>query len=169
MGLPFELVEDFNTRWYVTREVHIFEKRAACVQIAQLANLMNALIVLTAKEALGREIWNLERKEILAKIDGINEMVGTKDTFGNGMAAAALARQHGWQLTQPNRVRGQYFGLIVALEFHVAIVKISRTELLELPFGSLAVTEEKSPRIGESVRMSFKDGVLTATIKRNWT
>ena len=36
MGLPFELVENFNTRWYVSREVHIFEERAACVQIAQL-------------------------------------------------------------------------------------------------------------------------------------
>lgn len=134
---------------------------------AQVANLMNELIVLTAKEALGREIWNLERKEILTKIEGINEMIGTKDTFGNGMAAAELAKQYGWQLAQPNRERGQYFGLVVALEFHAAIVKISKTDLLELPFGSLAVTEERSPRIGDSVRMSFRDGVLTAKVMAN--
>lgn len=48
---------------------------------AQVENLMNALIGLTAKEALGRELWNRERKEILDKIDSINEIVGTKDTF----------------------------------------------------------------------------------------
>lgn len=133
---------------------------------AQVETLMSALIGLTAKEALVRELWNRERKEILEKIDRINEIVGTKDTFGNGMAAAELAKQCGWKLAQPNRVRGQYFGLVVALEFHAAIVKISSTDLLELPFGSLAVTEERSPRIGDSVRMSFRDGVLTATIAR---
>ncbi len=131
---------------------------------AQVANLMNELIVLTAKEALGREIWILERKEILTKIEGINEMVGTKDTFGNGMAAVTLTKQYGWKLAQPNRERGQYFGLVVALEFHAAIVKISKTDILELPFGSLAVTEECSPRIGDSVHMSFLNGVLTATV-----
>lgn len=128
---------------------------------------MNELFVLSAKEALGREIWNLERKEILTKIKGITEMVGTKDTFGNGMAAVALAKQYGWKLAQPNRERGQYFGLVVALEFHAAIVKVSKTDLLELPFGSLAVTEERSPRIGDSVRMSFRDGVLTAIVMGN--
>ena len=133
---------------------------------AQVVNLMNALIGLTAKEALGRELWNRERKEILDKIDSINEIVGTKDTFGNGMAAAELNRLHGWKLRQPNRARGQHFGLVVALEFHLAIVKITNTDLLELPFGSLAMTEERSPRIGDSVQMSFRDGVLTATVTR---
>lgn len=130
----------------------------------QIGQLINELFVLTAKEALEREIWNLERKEILTKIQGITEIVGTKDIFGNGMAAAALTKQYGWQLVQPNRVRGQYFGLVVALEFHSAIVKVSKTDILELPFGSLAVTEECSPRIGESVYMAFLNGVLTATV-----
>ncbi len=80
------------------------------------------------------------------------------------MAAIELARLHGWELKQPDRMRGKYFGLVVALEFHVAIVKVSDTYLLELPFGSMAVTEERSPRIGDSVQMSFRDGVLTATV-----
>jgi hypothetical protein len=78
-----------------------------------------------------------------------------------------LTKQYGWKLLQPNRERGQYFGLVVALEFHSAIVKVSNTDLLELPFGSLAVTEERSPQIGDSVHMAFRDGVLTATVTGN--
>lgn len=131
---------------------------------AQVEQLMNELFVLSAKEALGRELWNLERKEILRKIDSINEIVGTKDTFGNGLAAAELTRRYGWQLVQPNTVRGNYFGLVVALEFHAAIVKTPNNKMLELPFGSMAVTEEWSPQIGDSVRMAFRDGVLTVKV-----
>ena len=52
---------------------------------AKVENLTMMMIGLAAKEVLWREIWDLERKEILDEIDGINEIVGTKDTYGNGM------------------------------------------------------------------------------------
>ena len=133
---------------------------------AKVENLTIMMIGLAAKEVLWRERWDLERKEILAEIDGINEIVGTKDTYGNGMAAIELAKRYGWELMDPDRMRGQYFGLVVALEHHVAIVKIAATQMLEMPFGALAVTEEQSPKLGDSVRMGFKDGVLTATLVR---
>ena len=133
---------------------------------AKVENLTMMMIGLAAKEVLWRETWDLERKEILAEIDGINEIVGTKDTYGNGMAAIELAKRYGWELIEPDRMRGQYFGLVVALEHHVAIVKTSDTQMLELPFGALAVTEEQSPKLGDSVRMAFKDGVLTAVVTR---
>ena len=48
---------------------------------AKVENLTMMMIGLAAKEVLWREIWDQERKEILAKIDGINEIVGTKDTY----------------------------------------------------------------------------------------
>lgn len=131
---------------------------------SKVENLTMMMIGLAAKEILWREIWDLERKEILDAIESINEIVGTKDTYGNGMAAIELAKRYGWELMAPDRTRGQYFGLIVALEHHVAIVKIANTKILELPFGALAVTEEQSPRLGDSVRMGFKDGVLTAAV-----
>lgn len=133
---------------------------------AKVENLTMMMIGLAAKEVLWRETWDLERKEILAEIDGINEIVGTKDTYGNGMAAIELAKRYGWELIEPDRMRGKYFGLVVALEHHVAIVKIANTKILELPFGALAVTEEQSPKLGDSVRMGFKDGVLTAAVTR---
>ena len=133
---------------------------------AKVENLTMMMIGLAAKEVLWREIWDRERKEILAEIDGINEIVGTNDTYGNGMAASELAKRYGWELLKPDRMRGQYFGLVVALEHHVAIVKIGNTQMLELPFGALAVTEEQSPKLGDSVRMGFKDGVLTAAVQR---
>lgn len=133
---------------------------------AKVENLTLQVIGLAAKEVLWREIWDLERKEILHEIDGINEIVGTKDTYGNGMAAVELTKQYGWEMMEPDRMRGQYFGLVVALEHHVAIVKTSNTQMLELPFGALAVTEEQSPKLGDSVHMAFKDGVLTAAVTR---
>ena len=132
----------------------------------KIENLTTMMISLAAKEVLWRERWGLERKEILDKIDGINEIVGTKDTYGNGMAAIELAKRYGWEMMEPDRIRGQYFGLVVALEHHVAMVKITNTQMIELPFGALAVTEEQSPKLGDSVRMGFKDGVLTATVVR---
>lgn len=130
----------------------------------RVETLTNAMISLAAKEVLWRERWDLERQEILDNIDGINEIVGTKNTYGNGMAAIELTKRYGWIMMKPNRTRGAYFGKVVALEYHVAIVQITPTQMLELPFGALAVTEEKSPKLGDSVHMAFKDGVLTATV-----
>lgn len=132
----------------------------------QLRNLTIMMIGLTAKEALWREAWDLDRKEILAEFDRINEIVGTNDTYGNGMAAVELKKLYGWELQEPDRMRGQYFGQVVALEHHVALVKITPTKLIELPFGAMAVTEEESPRLGDSIRMEFKNGVLTAAVTR---
>lgn len=132
----------------------------------QLRNLIIMMIGLTAKEALWREIWDLDRKEILAEFDRINEIVGTNDTYGNGMAAIELKKLYGWELLEPDRERGQYFGMVVALEHHVALVKIMPTKIIELPFGAMAVTEVESPKLGDSIRMGFKNGVLTATVTR---
>lgn len=132
----------------------------------KVENLTMMMIGLAAKEVLWREIWDLERKEILDEIESINEIVGTKDTYGNGMAAIELAKRYGWEIMEPDRTRGKYAGLVVALEHHAAIVKIANKQMLELPFGALAVTEEQSPKLGDSVYMAFKDGVLTATMTR---
>ncbi len=133
---------------------------------AKIENLTMMMIGLTAKEALWREIWDIDRKEILAEFGRINEIVGTNGTYGNGMAAIELKKLYGWELQEPDRARGQYFGMVVALEHHVALVKITPTQMIELPFGAMAVTEEQSPKLGDSVRMGFKDGVLTATVVR---
>ena len=133
----------------------------------KVEDLMQMMVGLAAKEALWRETWDAGRREILSKIEGINEIVGTKDTYGNGMAAIELAKQYGWEMLEPDRMRGQFFGLVVALEHHAAIVKVADPQMLELPFGALAVTEEQSPRLGDSVWMGFKDGVLTAKVKRS--
>ena len=137
---------------------------------AELESLVNGLFGLTVKEALSRELWNLEYKELVKKIDHLTERVGTKDIYGNGMAALELSKQYGWRLVKPDRVRGQYFGMIVALEFHLAIVRLAQNNMMELPFGSMATTEERSPQIGDSVHMAFRDGVLTATVtpKGHW-
>lgn len=49
---------------------------------SKVENLTMMMIGLAAKEVLWREIWDLERKEILEAIGSINEIVGTKDTYG---------------------------------------------------------------------------------------
>ena len=47
---------------------------------AKIENLTMMMIGLTAKEALWREIWDIDRKEILAEFGRINEIVGTNGT-----------------------------------------------------------------------------------------
>ncbi|WP_426148738.1 hypothetical protein [Polaromonas sp. DSR2-3-2] len=131
---------------------------------AKIDDLTRAMVGLVAKEVLWRQAWDRERKEILDKIDGINEIVGTKDTYGNGLAAVELTRRFGWELVVPNRMGGHYYGTVVAMERHLALVKFASTKMLELPFGAMAVTQEQSPKLGDSVLMVFKNGVLTATV-----
>lgn len=58
---------------------------------AKVENLTMMMIGLAAKEVLWREIWDLERKEILAEIDGIHEIVGTKDNCGEAVHAVKRA------------------------------------------------------------------------------
>ena len=131
---------------------------------AKIDDLTRMMIGLVAKEVLWRQAWDLERKEILDKMDGINEIVGTKDTYGNGLAAVELTRRFGWTLVEPNRMRDHYYGTVVAMERHLALVKYADTKMVELPFGAMAVTQEQSPKLGDSVHMAFKNGVLTARV-----
>ena len=138
--------------------------KTPCLNIEEQLRNMKLMIGLTAKEALWRESWDLDRKEILAEFDRIGEIVGVNDTYGNGMAAIHLKKLYGWELQEPDRERGQYFGTVVALEHHVALVKFMPTKIIELPFGAMVVTEEESPNLGDSIRMDFKNGVLTATV-----
>lgn len=127
----------------------------------KVETLTMKLITLSAKEALDRALWDIERKELLSELDRINEVVGVKDTFGNGMAAIELKKRFGWVLVKTNLERGTYYGYVVALERHLALVKFTNTDLVELPFGSMAATEEESPKLGDTVRMDYKNGVLT--------
>lgn len=69
----------------------------------------------------------------------------------------------GLEITEPDRARGQYFGMVLALDHRAALIKISRTNLIELPFAELREGLSR-PRMGDSVRFGYKNGVLAATV-----
>jgi hypothetical protein len=63
----------------------------------------------------------------------------------------------------PNQARGQYFGVVMGLDHRAALVKVARTDALELPFRSLQAGHAR-PDLGDKVQMSFKNGVLTVGV-----
>lgn len=75
----------------------------------------------------------------------------------------ALRKSSPVEITHPERVRGQYFGIVLAIDHRAAVVKISRTDLIELPFAELAEGQSR-PKLGDSVRFGYKTGLLSATV-----
>jgi hypothetical protein len=73
------------------------------------------------------------------------------------------AYEFGWSIKDPDRSRGQYFGPVVALDHRASLVKFTRTDVVELPFASLA-KEQARPVLGDVVRLDFKGGQLSVNV-----
>lgn len=81
----------------------------------------------------------------------------------NAKTVNEQAREFGWSIQEPDRMRGQYFGPVVAVDHRASLVKFTRMDVLELPFTELA-TGQNRPKMGDSVRMDFKNGALTVNV-----
>lgn len=76
---------------------------------------------------------------------------------------AQMATESGWVMKEPDRMRGQYFGPVVALDHRAGLVKYTRVDVIELPFTELAENQTR-PKTGDMVRLDFKDGALKMNV-----
>ena len=87
---------------------------------------------------------------------------------GQGLDISALtveeqAKGLGLVVQAPDRLRGQYFGPVMAKDHRAVMIKSSRMDLVELPYAALAVGQAR-PKLGDSVRLSFKNNTLTVGV-----
>lgn len=73
------------------------------------------------------------------------------------------AGELGLVVREPNRERGQHFGTVMGVDHRAGLVKVTRTDALELPFSALASGQAR-PVLGDSVHMSFKSGKLAVKV-----
>lgn len=93
-------------------------------------------------------------------VHGLSSMLQEQGFDINAPTVQDLASDQDLQIIQPNLLRGQYFGPVVALDHRAALVKFTRSEVIELPFEALAPGQER-PNVGDSVRVGFKAGEMT--------
>lgn len=126
---------------------------------SKVENLTAAVLATIARETLLREIVDIERNDILAELNEVKKLINTSGPGTVGKQAQRL----GLVVVEPNRINGQYAGMIVALDNRACLVKYTHTQALELPFTALAAGQE-NPKFGDSIRMGFKDGVLSVSV-----
>ena len=81
----------------------------------------------------------------------------------NALSVLEQVKPLGMTVVEPDRKRGQYFGSVVGLDHRAAMLKVSRTDLLELALVALPAELEK-PRMGDTIRLGFKNGEQSINI-----
>jgi hypothetical protein len=81
----------------------------------------------------------------------------------NAKTVAQMASESGWVVQALDRMRGHYFGPVVAVDHRAGLVKHTRVDVIELPFTELAEGQNR-PNTGDMVRLDFKQGTLTMNV-----
>lgn len=126
---------------------------------AKVENLTAAVLATIALETLQRKSVDIDRNEILAELNDLAQLIRTN---GRG-TVAQQAERSGLTIFEPGHMRGQYHGPVVGSDYRAMLVQCSRTTAMELPFAALAEGEDR-PRFGDSVRIGFKDEVMSVTV-----
>ena len=83
----------------------------------------------------------------------------------NARTVEEVAQEKGLAVKEPNTERGQYYGPIIAVDHRAALVKYARDNVLVLAFSQLAPEQER-PKLGDAVRMDFKNERLTVSVAK---
>lgn len=139
-----------NLHDYVLDSVQKMLQGAASVDAAEvvIASLKNGEIERHAGEVGEHQSATLFAKQGLdVKAPSIEDQVKTL----------------GLNVIAPDLKRGQYFGPVVATDHRAMMLKVSRSDLLELPLSSIT-SDLGKPRLGDSIRVGFKNGVQSVKI-----
>lgn len=81
----------------------------------------------------------------------------------NARTVEEQAEETGFVIQEPNRMRGQYYGPVVAVDHRASLVKYARQNVILLSFTELAKEQER-PKLGDAVRMDYKNGQLSVEV-----
>lgn len=91
---------------------------------------------------------------------GITNLLAAQGLDAKAPTVSEQAQDMGLTIKTVNKERGQYFGIVVAQDHRASLVKVNTKEVVELPIEGAGGFK---PKIGESVRIGFKAGVLSVT------
>lgn len=126
--------------------------------------LLHGSLSLVAAEAVVQAIQGGAIARHAGEI-GAHEATGLLAAQGfdvNAPTVRETAEQLGLTVKEPNRLRGQYHGTVIAVDHRAGLVKFARADALELPFSALKPGQAK-PEMGDSLRVGFKAGEMTVT------
>lgn len=112
----------------------------------------------TGLQVLGREILRIEHVQILSELTAIRKMVEM-----HVPSIATQAKGMELMIEEPDRMNGRYVGTVMCLDQRAVLIQYRTAGAIELPFSALAEGQSK-PRMGDNVRMAFKDGALITSM-----
>lgn len=92
----------------------------------------------------------------------ITSLLAAQGLDVNAPTVHEKAAELGLTVKEPDRMRGQYFGTVVAQDHRASLVKFTRSDAIELAFADLAVGQ-KRPKMGDALRLGFRAGALTVS------
>lgn len=131
---------------------------------AKLENFKTAVLIARGREALCKAEMELDNKVLMSTLEEVMLASRRETPTVNTKSILEIARRHRWTVREVDRVKGSYFGVVVAVDSFGCFVQYRTDEVIELEFNDLAA-EQKKPSMGDSVRMHFKSGKLRISIR----
>ena len=130
-----------------------------------IQRLLHGSVTLESAQAVVQAVENgsVDRHSAQIGVHGCTSLLAGQGLDVNAKTLAQSAIESGWVLQVPDRIRGQYFGQLVATDHRAGLVKYTRVDVIELPFNELGETQSL-PKIGDMVRIDFKQGALTMNV-----
>lgn len=124
--------------------------------------MLHGPMSLAAANQLVREVQGGSVAKYAAEIGqhSITQLLGDQGLDVNAATVYEMAEDLSLAIKEPNRDRGQYFGSVVGEDHRAVLIRVTRTEAIALPFSAFPGSEQK-PKLGESLRLGYRDGVLT--------
>lgn len=131
---------------------------------AKLEDFKTAILIARGREALCKAEMELDNKVLMSTLQEV--MVASRRVTPkvNSKSILEIAKKHSWTVREVDRVQGNYFGMVVAVDSFGCFVQIRTNEVIELEFNDLAAGQKK-PSMGDSVRMQFKSGKLWVSVR----
>jgi hypothetical protein len=127
--------------------------------------LLYGPVTLDAAQAVVASIESrgFERHASDIGVHGITTILSSHGLDVSAPTIEQQAQELGLLIREPNRERGQHFGTVMGLDHRAGLVKVTRTDALELPFSVLPA-DQKKLGLGDSVHIAYKAGQLNVKV-----
>jgi hypothetical protein len=130
---------------------------------AKLENFRTAVLIARGRAELCRAEMELDEEHLMATLREVMDASGRSAPIGTSRSIFEAVRSHHWVVREVDRQKGNYFGVVVAVDSIGCFIQFRSNEVVELEFNTLAAGQ-RHPSMGDSVRMLFKGGRLRIAV-----
>lgn len=124
---------------------------------AKLENFRTAVLIARGRAVLCRAEMELDEEQLLATLQEVMDASGGSAQQARSRSIFETAQDHRWVVREVDRQKGNYFGVVVAVDSLGCFLQFRSNEVVELEFNTLSPGQTR-PSMGDSVRMHFKGG-----------